>query len=705
MILVFRVLIATLLFALASADPGYSQDRAALIADEIEFLAGNELRAAGNVEVLYQGFRLRATAITYSADRETITIEGPMSLTDGEGNLIVLAEGGQLDQELRNGILHSARFVLNKHLQIAGEELRRVDGRYTQLDRAVASTCSVCAGSDVPFWQIRASRVVHDQVEQRIYYYNALMELAGIPIFYTPRLRMPDATVRRASGFLVPELKQSTTVGSGLIIPYFQTIGDHADILFSPYFSSKSTTLGLRFRQIYKTGAVSFSGAGSTDDLTDQGFRGYLFGKGAFFLPNDFRLDFDVKLSSDEGYLFDYGISGQDRLRSDVTLSRTRRNSYFKTQTSAYRSFRDDEESSSIPAQIGEVDFRSRLDRDVFGGAFGYRLQAYGLGRPSTEDVVGRDYARVTGGLDWSRDAVFGPGIKLSAIGKLDLDHYVIDQDSTTKGGTRVTSTGAIGLGYPMVRLNPNGSQDLLEPRIQFIATDAKSNGIPNEESTLVEFDEAALFALDRIPGATDYEIGHRINAGVTWSHDDPNGWQSDLTVGRVFRFESTGQFSEASGLSGMTSHWLISGQAKIGPNLNIANRMLIADNLDVTRTDIKVAYDPGNYSIAANLLWQKAEPEIGRDLDIRELDISTRIDLGRHWEGGAEVRYDFETDKAASLGLSLVYKSRCATVELGYSRSVSAQEDEAAKSDFTIALSVPPAAVASRRPTLQCSP
>ena len=77
------------IFSLGSA---FAQDQAALIADKITVLPTNELRASGNVEVLYLGFRLRATAITYSADKKTLEIEGPLSLTDAKGELIVLAE-------------------------------------------------------------------------------------------------------------------------------------------------------------------------------------------------------------------------------------------------------------------------------------------------------------------------------------------------------------------------------------------------------------------------------------------------------------------------------------------------------------------------------------------------------------------------------------------------------------------------------------
>ena len=86
----FRRLIP-LFLALLLALPALAQDQAALVADRIAVENGTTLQASGNVEVLYQGSRLKASAISFDRERNVLSITGPMSLTNEDGSVIFLA--------------------------------------------------------------------------------------------------------------------------------------------------------------------------------------------------------------------------------------------------------------------------------------------------------------------------------------------------------------------------------------------------------------------------------------------------------------------------------------------------------------------------------------------------------------------------------------------------------------------------------------
>src|SRR5690606_15477514 len=120
--------------------------------------------------------------------------------------------------------------------------IARIDGRYTRLTQSVASSCEVCAGNPTPVWEIRAREIIHDQQERQLYFDQAQFRFLGVPIFYAPRLRLPDPTLKRASGFLLPSLRTSSTLKTGLKLPYFLKLGDHADVTLTPYVSSATTT-------------------------------------------------------------------------------------------------------------------------------------------------------------------------------------------------------------------------------------------------------------------------------------------------------------------------------------------------------------------------------------------------------------------------------------------------------------------------------
>ena len=145
------------LFALPVASQVLAQDMATLVADRVSIAADTTLVAEGHVEVWWRGTRLRASAIRYDRTTGRLQITGPITITDGD-NLILLADSADLSADLQQGILRSARMVLNQQLQLAATEISRVGGRYTTLSRVVASSCQVCAANPVPLWEIRADR-------------------------------------------------------------------------------------------------------------------------------------------------------------------------------------------------------------------------------------------------------------------------------------------------------------------------------------------------------------------------------------------------------------------------------------------------------------------------------------------------------------------------------------------------------------------
>jgi LPS-assembly protein len=135
-------------------------------------------------------------------------------------------------------VLQSARLVLDRQLQIAATQIDRVDGRYSQAYQAVASSCEVCFDNPTPLWEIRARRVIHDEVEQQLYFEGAQFRVMGVPVIWLPQMRMPDPTLERATGFLAPSVRATDTTGTQIRVPYFIMLGDHRDLTVTPWIGS-----------------------------------------------------------------------------------------------------------------------------------------------------------------------------------------------------------------------------------------------------------------------------------------------------------------------------------------------------------------------------------------------------------------------------------------------------------------------------------
>jgi len=124
--------------------------------------------------------------------------------------------------------------------------------------------------------------VIHDQQERQLHFENAQLRVLGIPVFWLPRLRLPDPTLKRATGFLVPKMRSTSKLGFGIKAPYFITMGRYADLLLTPYLSAKTTTLEYRLRKNWARGEINLGGAVSRDDLRPGETRSFLFGTGGF---------------------------------------------------------------------------------------------------------------------------------------------------------------------------------------------------------------------------------------------------------------------------------------------------------------------------------------------------------------------------------------------------------------------------------------
>ena len=63
----------------------------------------------------------------------------------------------------------------------------RTAGNRTVLNKGVFSPCRLCEDDPTaaPLWQLKAVKVVHDQTEHTIEYYDAWLDMFGLPVSTT----------------------------------------------------------------------------------------------------------------------------------------------------------------------------------------------------------------------------------------------------------------------------------------------------------------------------------------------------------------------------------------------------------------------------------------------------------------------------------------------------------------------------------------
>lgn len=665
---------------------------ATLVADSVRVEADRTLVAEGNVEVFYDGARLTAARVVYDQSGDVVRIDGPIRLIDSSGSVLI-ADSAELDADLTDGILRSARLVLEQQLQLAAAEISRDGGRYTRLRRVIASSCEVCADNPTPLWEIRASGVVHDQIERQLYFENAQVRIAGLPVFYSPRLRLPDPTLDRARGFLIPDIASSNQLGFGFKLPYFVPIGDSADLTLTPYIAPGTRTLEGRFRQAFASGELSFDGAFTfDDDILDGETRAYLFGTGAFDLPGDYTLSFQLQRVTDPSYLLDYDYSDLDRLTSSVFLRRINADELASVGLLSYESLREADilNEAALPRYVAVARKTQRVPVGSLGGDAWLTLDGRVIYRTSDEDGTGLDDARVGAAGDWRRDWIGPAGLVLGARAGLALDAYSIsDDDDFPDSLTRATPAVAIGLRWPLERVEDGGARQLLEPVLQLAWSKSYGGTPPNEDSTVIEFDEGNLFALSRYPGVDVYEEGLRANLGVTWTRSVPGGLAIGLTAGRVLRFSETDQFPQGTGLNDTRSDWLAALRLRMGDGLWLSSRSLLDDDLDFTRSETRLALVEDWGTLSTSYLWDVEVPEEDANQAISEWSLAASYEISRNWVGRVDWRYDFVNDEAARAGLGLLYRNECIGVDLSVSRRFTSTTTTTPKTSFDLRLTL----------------
>ncbi|MRU16905.1 LPS-assembly protein LptD [Roseovarius sp. A21] len=662
-----------------------STDPAMLVADDVYLSGENRLTAYGNVEALYDGRRLQASEITYDQKTETLIIKGPITLHE-QNNTLILADSGELDRDMRNGILRGARIVMQNQVQLAAHAMARRDGRYNKMYKAAVTSCRVCKTGRPPLWQIRARRVVHDQQEKQLYFDDAQFQIMDVPVFYMPRLRLPDPTLERATGFLIPSLHNSTQLGFGVRVPYFIRIGDHKDLTLTPFISANSLTLEARYRQAFRNGRIEFEGAISDDNFGPRSTRGYIFGHGAFELPQDFNLTFNLEAVRDDTYLLDYGYSDKDRLQSELAIERVERDEYIRGALTHFYSLRSGESNSTLPSIVGNAEYERRFHPDALGGEFRFSALAHSHYRSSssTTDVAvpdgwadGRDVTRLTLNGDWMRNWTLPGGLRARVQTGLALDSFHIAQSGTLSRSeaTETTPSAALRLRWPLLKTERGGATQVLEPTLQLAWVGGSNPNIPNDESTLIEFDEGNLFAMSRFTAPDRRERGLTGAYGISWTRIDPKGWQASFAVGQVVhedrQLEVSGleTFTDSSGLNGKFSDVLFAGQFKNDNGLTITARSLFDDAFDTTKAEARASWQTDRTNLGATYIWLRDDPRENRFGNVSEWAFDASHRLSRHWTGSAEWRYDVAQDRSVRAGVGLKYTNECVDLALSASR------------------------------------
>lgn len=541
-------------------------------ADELQYDQDLGLIVAkGHVELSKQDEVLLADTVTYNQRSDTVTASGHVSILEPGGD-IIFADFVELQDDMRDGFIKDARILLSDRSRMVGNTARRMAGTRTELRRGVYSPCELCKDDPTraPVWQLKAEDVVHDKELQIVEYRDAVMEIDGFPVFWTPYFSHPDPSVKRGSGFLAPSFGLNSSNGFTAAFPYYFVLGPDKDAIFRPIFTYQGgDILDGNYRQRWGNSRLTteasvavdsdFIEPSNTNFLQPSGqsnvtFRGHLASTGEFDVNQDWRTGFAANRTTDQTYLQRYNFPYTPNfLTSKFYAENFAAGSYTNISAYSFQSLNPTVNDGTEPFALPVATYTWTGEPDALGGRWQVNGNALDLARRE-----GVDERRLSAGTSW-RLPFNGPlGDRYQFTASLRGDGYSSNNLAYSAGDIRTHSPIASRI-FPQMALNWRypwvwqgaTTNALIEPLAAFVAAPDGENPttIPNEDSRSFEFDETDLFVPNRFPGYDRVDGGQRVDYGLHAGIYNDRAGSTQLLVGQSYRFQKNADFPTGAGL------------------------------------------------------------------------------------------------------------------------------------------------------------
>ena len=619
-------------------------------ADQIITNPNGTLQAQGNVRVRYGSISVKAEALSFNQKTNSIKFMQISEFYDGQ-EIRFLAREANINNELSEGIIKAATLFLDETIKIKADEVNLKNSEISDVNRiSMVTSCEECNGKK-PNWHLSASSAKRDVENANIVYKDVTVRVKGIPVAYMPYLRMPDPSVDRARGFLVPEAVLTSNLASGLKLPYYIPLGISSDILVTPYFSSKTKTLEFRYRKKFRKGDLTFNGAFSDDDLGDGSLRYFnqLFGN--FKFGHGVDLNFNVGRVRDTSYLGDYAYSEESDLNSEFFLGKTivEKKQFFDGDLSYLREKEKDnslnEYYSLFGAYVREIDLSNLPGKLRLSANLNSSINVNdnnSVSRPPSSALLGIDYNQLN----------YLKSIKLSTQLFTNLSSFVNSADSGTTseefslqyGVLSSISTPSYNKGAGKILFfNPNLS----------VAWNGQENDILGDYFIgMEELSWGNIYSSKKISSTTESETGLSISLGfenqVFWE----NGQRLEISLAASKIDELTFTPTSNFGLVDQKLNYLGKFFIQTRHKNSVAANALFSSAGQILKGDFRGRYTHKKFDLNAkyDFLGQVMDNRLSDDL--RAISFASSYNLLENFVISTSGRYDLTSDQMATTSI-----------------------------------------------------
>ena len=694
-----------------------------IFSQEILFLKDkNLIKSIGLTNIFIEGkYEIKTTNINYDLNSSKIYTENTNEFKDNIGNILISKkmnidllkkvlsaqnikltdnQSNKYDLENIKVDLQNNRFI-GKDLEInfknstfnSPENEPRLKGKaflynkdISEIKKGVFTTCKRRDGC--PPWQLSASQIKHDKKKKSVIYDNAWLKLYDVPVFYFPKFFHPDPTVKRQSGFLIPQFSQSTNLGNYLSTPYFHVISENSDLTFSPrFYSDQKTIYQNEYRKVTKNSDNIFDFSFLTSKVLQfKETQSHFFSESSYIFNTDnlntSQISLKVQQTSNDYYLKTYNFSSplidnESTLHNQLKYEIIDDNLEFEITTEVFEDLSIKKESDKYEFIYPSYNFSKDL---YFNQSSNITFNSSGFNKQYKTNVSERVIIN---------DLSYKSINKISNLGliynyELLVKNFNSDTKNSSKHKNKNENEIKSILNYQIkLPMEKNGEKfsSTLTPIISARYSPNKSRNI-KEKDRIMDFSN--IFSLNRIASQETIEGGQSITIGNEYSlFNKKNDELFSLDLGMVFSDVENDRLPVKTTLNKKTSDLVGSSMFKPSKFFDLKYDFSIDDNFETLNYN-KISSTISVNNFVTSFEFLEKNNLIG---DESYLSNNTKLLLNDKNSLEFSTRKNKTKDITEYYNLIYQYKMDCLTAGIQYKKNY--YEDESLKPDENIFLSI----------------
>ena len=624
-----------------------------IIADKIIAEPGVKLFAEGNVKVQHGENIIEAEALYFNQKTNELKFSDIKEFGRGK-SIRLTAEEAIISNDFSEGIIRTANLLLDDAIKIQTDKVRLRNGEILSAEGVSRVTsCKECDGRQ-PKWHLTASSAKRDSENSNIVYKNVTVRVRGFPIAYVPYIRMPNPSVDRAKGFLVPEAVLTSNLATGIKLPYFIPVGLSSDLLITPYFSSKTKTLEYRVRKKFINGDLTVNGAFSDDDLKVQDLRYFSQLIGQFKLGYGVDLNFNAGKVGDNSYLGDYAFSEESDFNSEISLGKTivEKKQFFDGDLSYMREKEQDNSLNEYYSLSGL--YVKNFDLLNLPGNSRLSANLNSSVNVNDDNSISRPPSSAQIALEYNQENFIGP-IKFSTDLYGNYNSFVNSADVGTTNEEFSFQYGISTLISSPYFIKKKDKSILLTPRFSLSLNDQENDILGDYFKGPEELSWGSLYSGKKISSLTESEIGLSFSLGIEKQVSWVDGQKLEVLFAAAKIDDLTYSPNASLGIENRKMNY-IGKFSYLNKHANsFSADALFSSKGNLLKGELKSKHTKNKFILNANYEFFDKEIDSRLSEDLRNINFTSSYNLIDDFYVSAGGHYDLNHKKLAetSFGLS----------------------------------------------------